>query len=57
MERDRKKAGQLRDRGWRVMIVWECAVRARGITRDDSLDRLVEWIMGGAAMGMIPDDS
>lgn len=57
VQRDREKAGQLRDSGWRVMIVWECAVRTGGITRDDSLERLVEWIVGGAAIGIIPDDS
>ena len=39
------------------MIIWECAVRTCGITRDDSLDRLVEWIVGSAAIGMIPDET
>ena len=42
VERDTQNQQQLRDAGWRLLILWEC-----GLRKDDSaLDWLPEWICG-----------
>lgn len=56
IERDRDKKRQLLDIGWRVMVVWECAVRKNDRIRIEAIDALIEWIRGGARTGMIPAD-
>ena len=38
--RDRKVHRQLRHIGWRVMTIWECGFRKKGIDRERALDRL-----------------
>lgn len=52
--RDAKKVRQLLDAGWRVMVVWECALRQGGSRRDDVIDQLAAWIRGDDATGAIP---
>ena len=51
-ERDGRNAGALRALGWRVLVVWECAVRDR-----DTLSALPEilsrWILGSGTTGEI----
>lgn len=46
-ERDRRNGAALADAGWRVAVVWECALRGRG---EDALrrvaDRLARWLTG-----------
>jgi len=43
--RDRKNVGQLRDAGWRVLIVWECAMRDPGSIPPDTLGaRISTWL-------------
>ena len=54
--RDAKKTQQLRDAGWRVMILWECAVRDKGPTRDQAIKQLSDWIRSDIVMGTIPPD-
>ncbi|GGP25817.1 very short patch repair endonuclease [Silvimonas amylolytica] len=48
--RDRREYAELKALGWRVLVVWECAVRA---TRKDASFRLVdfvaEWLTADAA--------
>ena len=46
--RDQRDSAALVEQGWRVMIVWECALRGR-MKLDDSalIERLEEWICGG----------
>ncbi len=40
--------------GWRVLIVWECALRGREKLGDDALsERVIEWICGGGASAQI----
>ena len=40
--------------GWRVLIVWECALRGREKLSDAALsERLEEWICGGGAPAQI----
>lgn len=48
VERDRRDISQLLDEGWRVLVVWECALRGRAKLADDALrERLEEWICSG----------
>ena len=48
VQRDRRDLAMLLAQGWRVLIVWECALRGRQKLSDEALcDRLEEWICGG----------
>ena len=48
VERDRRDISRLQELGWRVLIVWECALRGREKLTDEALsERLEEWICGG----------
>jgi DNA mismatch endonuclease (patch repair protein) len=52
-ERDQRNLRMLRDAGWRVLVVWECAIRDRPDTK--ALDRrLGRWIRSAARLGEIP---
>lgn len=54
VERDRRDMLRLRELGWRVLIVWECALRGRLKLRDAALaERLEEWICGGGPTAQI----
>jgi DNA mismatch endonuclease (patch repair protein) len=45
VERDRRNENQLHAEGWRVAIVWSCALAGRGkIGIDPVADRLVDWM-------------
>ncbi|QBX80343.1 very short patch repair endonuclease [Citrobacter tructae] len=49
--RDREKLQLL---GWRVLIIWECALRGRKKLGDEALsERVVEWICCGGATAQI----
>ena len=48
VERDKRDIDALLSQGWRVMVVWECALRGRLKLSDVELtERLEEWICGG----------
>ncbi|WP_312981368.1 very short patch repair endonuclease [Atlantibacter sp.] len=48
VERDKRDVEQLRAEGWRVLIIWECALRGRSKLSDEALcERLEEWVCGG----------
>ncbi|MCL9670263.1 MULTISPECIES: very short patch repair endonuclease [Enterobacteriaceae] len=52
--RDNRDSALLREQGWRVLIVWECALRGRLKLTDDALaERLEEWICGGGDAAQI----
>lgn len=53
VSRDAEKTRQLLDAGWRVLVVWECALRNKGFERDRAIDRLVRWIRSDATSGMV----
>lgn len=54
VQRDRRDLAMLLAQGWRVLIVWECALRGRQKLSDDALcDRLEEWICGGGNCAQI----
>lgn len=45
--RDARDRQKLAEQGWRVLIVWECALRGRLKLNDEALtERLEEWICG-----------
>lgn len=52
--RDRRDITALCAQGWRVLIVWECALRGRMKLDDTALtERLEEWICGGGQSAQI----
>lgn len=52
--RDKRDITRLLDEGWRVMVVWECALRGREKLGDEALsERLEEWVCGGGAYAEI----
>ena len=54
VERDGRDSARLREQGWRVLIVWECALRGRLKLSDSALsERLEEWICGGGDTAQI----
>ena len=46
--RDRRQFDQLRAAGWRVLVVWECAVRAARTNPDRLCRQLMRWIRSGS---------
>ncbi|SCX93367.1 T/G mismatch-specific endonuclease [Nitrosospira sp. Nsp13] len=50
MARDQLAVEALIARGWRVLVVWECAVRDRE-TLADLPESLAEWIRGASTTG------
>ena len=54
VERDGRDSARLHEQGWRVLIVWECALRGRLKLSDRALsERLEEWICGGGDTAQI----
>ncbi|MBY4951544.1 very short patch repair endonuclease [Pantoea sp. DY-17] len=46
VERDRRYVEKLREGGWKVLIVWECALRGKLQLQDSALiERLEEWLL------------
>jgi DNA mismatch endonuclease (patch repair protein) len=49
--RDRRNEAALKNAGWRIAIVWECALRGRGASAlGDVINSLHEWIRGREQM-------
>lgn len=54
VERDTRDMARLQELGWRVLIVWECALRGKLKLSDQALcERLEEWICGGGEAAQI----
>ncbi len=54
VERDRRDCARLLAEGWRVLVVWECAIRGRARLSDAALsERLEEWICSGGSAAQI----
>ncbi|MDA8501638.1 very short patch repair endonuclease [Citrobacter sp. Awk 2] len=52
--RDKRDCDKLQALGWRVLIVWECALRGREKLSNEALsERVIEWICGGGATAQI----
>jgi len=52
-ERDRRNITKLRDRGWRVAIVWECEVRT-ATDADEAVTELIAWLLSDRDQVEIP---
>lgn len=47
VERDKKAVEALRHEGWRVLIIWECALKGRGrLETETLLERAESFLMG-----------
>jgi DNA mismatch endonuclease (patch repair protein) len=45
-DRDGEVEALLKKQGWRIAIVWECALKGKGkLPLDDVLDRLSDWLV------------
>ena len=54
VQRDARDCEKLQVLGWRVLIVWECALRGREKLDDEALsERVIEWICGGGDTAQI----
>lgn len=52
--RDRRDLALLHQQGWRVLVVWECALRGKLKLTDAALtERLEEWICAGSNAAQI----
>jgi len=51
-ERDRRTIDQLQSMGWRVLVVWECAIRDKAVLAGLP-EALAGWVEGGASFGEI----
>ncbi|AUT60103.1 very short patch repair endonuclease [Paraburkholderia terrae] len=47
---DAKAQAALLEAGWRVATVWECALRGANRDIDGVLQRLIDWLHGGAPL-------
>lgn len=53
-ERDTEVRNALLEAGWRILVIWECALKGKNrIDMYDLLDRASAWISGSEADGMI----
>lgn len=54
VRRDTRDMQRLTEEGWRVLVVWECALRGRAKLTDAALcERLEEWVCGGDGSAQI----
>lgn len=45
--RDRRVVDELMQNGWRILIIWECALRGKNKLQDqECLDQIKNWIKG-----------
>lgn len=55
-ERDLVQISELLNRGWRVLVVWECAVRHVAKDKEPVLiDKVVEWLQGSEECGQLDE--
>ena len=40
IERDRKKEAELNERGWKIIVIWECQLKPRA--KDNTLESLIK---------------
>lgn len=52
--RDARNEKRLREAGWRVLVIWECALRTAGKRGDTLAPRLRNWILSGRRRSEIP---
>ncbi len=52
-DRDRRNINHLRERGWRVLVIWECLLRQHKKIEEVG-ESLVEWIRGTEGLAEMP---
>lgn len=58
MERDRRQCRELKEKGWRIATVWECALDGRKRMEPQELaQRLSAWIRSGSSRITIGSDT
>ena len=53
--RDKRNLCLLQEQGWRVMVVWECAVKGKGTNLNNILTRLQHWLNSDSRYLEIPE--
>ncbi|WP_158784408.1 very short patch repair endonuclease [Pantoea sp. BAV 3049] len=54
VERDKRYIAELSAAGWKVLVVWECALRGKTKLEEEAMtSRLEEWIFAGEGNGEI----
>jgi len=54
VERDKRHIAELSEAGWKVLVVWECALRGKTRLEEEAMTiRLEEWICAGEGNGEI----
>jgi DNA mismatch endonuclease, patch repair protein len=54
VERDARNIAELREKGWRVAVVWECSLRLGTI--ENVTSTLAKWLKGDESMLNLPDE-
>lgn len=56
-KRDLASRNQLLDKGWRILVVWECAIRRRSpaFAESDDLAKVVTWIRGNGRLAILSE--
>lgn len=56
VERDRRNLEKYHELGWRVLVVWECAIKGKHREPVDELMRSIsDWLSGGVGDLQIPE--
>ena len=54
IERDREVRDSLQERGWRQMVIWECALKGKSrLDFDCVLQKTADWLKGDKPLGKI----
>lgn len=48
-QRDRRESKALAKLGWRIAIVWECALRGSNADPENAVEKLAAWLAGNSA--------
>lgn len=55
-ERDKRQLALLQSLNWRVLIIWECAVRTMKKQRTPLLiDHIIDWLLQGSEYAQIDE--
>lgn len=56
-KRDMKSRKELLNGGWRVLVVWECAIRRRSppFAESDDLTNVVAWLKGQSRLAILSE--
>ena len=47
--RDRRNIGALQDEGWRVAVIWECALKGKGALTDRVAEQIHDWLISDSS--------